>query len=128
MLGYGSSKSAAHHYLQSYGPPVHEQNDVTAVGILPLMIDTPANRAMLGATEDSEDNNNNGYNKMVHPRHIANEIGVHVSTIWRYEDTLRPRREKLYELCISYAVDPDQMIEAYLEDMRQELTEEFYGA
>ena len=53
MIGYGSAKSAAHHLIQSWGPTCHEENNTTAVGILPLMIDTPANRAMLeGGNED----------------------------------------------------------------------------
>jgi len=69
MVGYGSAKSAAHHYLQSWGSTLSEENDVTSVGILPLMIDTPANRDMIG--DDGDDR----YSKMVKPIHVAKEIG-----------------------------------------------------
>lgn len=70
MVGYGAAKSAAHHYLQTWGPSAMDQNDVHAVGILPLMIDTPTNRDMIGNVGEDE-----RYSKMVKPMHIAREIG-----------------------------------------------------
>ena len=42
------------------------------MGILPLTIDTPANRAALGGDDDSGDER---YSMMVKPIHIATEIG-----------------------------------------------------
>jgi dihydropteridine reductase len=91
MLGYGAAKSAAHHYVRSWGPGMctkEGRNDVTAVGILPLMIDTPANRAMMHTSTTTTNNNsssssgsekemeeeNEKYSKMVKPTHIAKEI------------------------------------------------------
>ena len=90
MLGYGSAKAAAHHYLQSMGPASSEENDVTSVGILPLMIDTPANREMLGADDGGGDER---YNKMVKPIHIANEIGE-----WIERPHLRPHAGSLVKV------------------------------
>ena len=90
MLGYGSAKSAAHHYLQSLGPTSQEENDTASVGILPLMIDTPANRAMLGAEKDA---GNDRYSKMVNPMHIANEIGE-----WIQHPHLRPHSGSLVKV------------------------------
>lgn len=87
MLGYGSAKAAAHHYLQSSGPASHESNDVTSVGILPLMIDTPANREMLGEGDDE------GYSRMVRPVQIASEIGE-----WIKQPHLRPHSGSLVKV------------------------------
>ncbi|KAL7526385.1 hypothetical protein ACHAXR_001466 [Thalassiosira sp. AJA248-18] len=91
MLGYGSAKSAAHHYLQSWGPTSWEENDTAAVGILPLMIDTPANRAMLDG--DDGDGGDDRYSKMVKPMHIANEIGE-----WIEQPHLRPHSGSLVKV------------------------------
>ena len=94
MLGYGSAKAAAHHYLQSWGPSAHEENDMTAVGILPLMIDTPNNRAMLDDGDDeNESGSNDRYSKMVKPIHIANEIGE-----WIKQPHLRPHSGSLVKV------------------------------
>jgi len=105
MLGYGSAKSAAHHYLRSWGPGMctkEGRNDVTAVGILPLMIDTPANRAMMhtntttnsssssGSDEEEEDEK---YSKMVKPTHIAKEISE-----WITYPRLRPHSGSLVKV------------------------------
>jgi len=49
-----------------------EENSIKAVGILPLMLETPANQAMLGI--DNADGGDDRYNKMVKPIYIANEI------------------------------------------------------
>jgi dihydropteridine reductase len=87
MMGYGSAKAASHHYLQSYGPSVTEENGSTSVGILPLMLDTPANRAMLGSNDDDR------YSKMVKPIHIANEIGE-----WIKNPHLRPHSGSLVKV------------------------------
>ena len=99
MLGYGSAKAAAHHYLQSWGPSTYSEHDTTAVGILPLMIDTPANRAMLGGDEDDDDEASGGsktddrYSKMVKPIHIAREIGE-----WITSPHLRPHSGSLVKV------------------------------
>ena len=86
MLGYGSAKAAAHHYLQSSGSTSVEENDTTAVGILPLMIDTPANRAMLGGDDEGDGGGSDDrYSKMVKPIHIAKEISA-----WITQPHLRP--------------------------------------
>ena len=91
MLGYGSAKSAAHHYLQSWGPTSFEENGTTAVGILPLMMDTPSNRDMLGG--DDADGGDDRYSKMVKPIHIANEIGE-----WLKQPHLRPHTGSLVKV------------------------------
>lgn len=91
MVGYGSSKSAGHHYLQSWGPTTNEENDTTAVGILPLMIDTPANRAMLDEGEGG--GGDDRYSKMVKPMQIANEIGE-----WIKQPHLRPHSGSLVKV------------------------------
>jgi dihydropteridine reductase len=91
MLGYGSAKSAAHHYLRSLGPAMRESNDVTAVGVLPLMLDTPANRAMLDHGGDGEEDGK--YSKMVKPMHIAKEIGE-----WIKNPHLRPHSGSLVKV------------------------------
>lgn len=91
MMGYGSAKAASHHYLQSYGPLVNEENGSTSVGILPLMLDTPANRAMLGGNDD--DDGDDRYSKMVKPIHIANEIGE-----WIKNPHLRPHSGSLVKV------------------------------
>lgn len=90
MMGYGPAKAASHHYLQSYGPSVTEENGSTSVGILPLMLDTPANRAMLGGNDDDGDDR---YSKMVKPIHIANEIGE-----WIKNPHLRPHSGSLVKV------------------------------
>jgi dihydropteridine reductase len=97
MLGYGSAKSAAHHYLRSLGGPDArgDASDVTAVGVLPLMLDTPANRAALddngGGGDDGEERSK--YSKMVKPMHIANEIGE-----WIKHPRLRPHSGSLVKV------------------------------
>ena len=93
MLGYGSAKSAAHHYLRSWGPEMREGNDVTAVGVLPLMLDTPANRAMLDDDRGDRDGDDDKYSKMVKPMHIANEIGE-----WIKHPRLRPHSGSLVKV------------------------------
>ncbi len=99
MLGYGAAKSASHHFLQSYGPSLTEENGSTSVGILPLMLDTPANRAMM-----DENNNGNGnddrYSKMVKPIHIANEIGE-----WIKHPHLRPHSGSLVKVIAKSRMD-----------------------
>lgn len=90
MMGYGSAKAASHHYLQSYGPAATEENGSTSVGILPLMLDTPANRAMMGGNDDDGDDR---YSKMVKPIHIANEIGE-----WIKNPHLRPHSGSLVKV------------------------------
>ncbi|KAL7530926.1 hypothetical protein ACHAWF_003560 [Thalassiosira exigua] len=84
MLGYGSAKAAAHHYLQTWGQSSDKESATTSVGILPLMIDTPANRAALGG-DDDDGGGDERYSKMVKPIHIATEIGS-----WIDEPHLRP--------------------------------------
>ena len=92
MLGYGSAKAATHHYLQSFGPTIHDETDTTAVGILPLMIDTPNNPAMLDG-DDGGSGNDDRYSKMVNPIHIANEIGD-----WIKQPHLRPHSGSLVKV------------------------------
>jgi len=99
MLGYGSAKAASHHFLQSYGPSVAEENGATSVGILPLMLDTPANRAMLGGDDDGNDNDGR-YSKMVKPIHIANEIGE-----WIKNPHLRPHSGSLVKVIAKSRMD-----------------------
>ena len=91
MIGYGSAKAAAHHYLQSWGPTTNEENNTTAVGILPLMIDTPNNRAMMGG--DDDEGGDDRYSKMVKPIHIAIEIGE-----WIKQPHLRPHSGSLVKV------------------------------
>ena len=91
MLGYGSAKSAAHHYLRSLGPGMRESSDITAVGVLPLMLDTPANRAMFDRGGEIEEDGK--YSKMVKPMHIANEIGE-----WIKNPRLRPHSGSLVKV------------------------------
>ena len=67
IVGYSATKSAAHHYLQSWGTPAMDQNDVHAVGILSLMIDTPPTATCVGKDERCT--------KIVKPAHIARKIG-----------------------------------------------------
>lgn len=93
MLGYGSAKSATHHYLQSMGPASHQENDTTSVGILPLMIDTPTNRSMVDDSGDKGSDTDERYNKMVKPIHIANEIGE-----WIKQPHLRPHSGSLVKV------------------------------
>ena len=70
------------HYLQTFGA----DNPITSVGILPLMLDTPSNRAMMGDTDGR-------YTKMVKPIHIANEIGE-----WIQNPELRPHSGSLVKV------------------------------
>jgi NAD(P)-dependent dehydrogenase (short-subunit alcohol dehydrogenase family) len=103
MLGYGSAKSAAHHYVRSWGPGMctkEGRNDVTAVGILPLMIDTPANRAMMHTNTTTTNNSSSSgdeedekYSKMVKPTHIAKEISE-----WITYPRLRPHSGSLVKV------------------------------
>lgn len=94
MLGYGAAKSASHHFLQSYGPSFTEENGSTSVGILPLMLDTPANRAMMDENDDER------YSKMVKPIHIANEIGE-----WIKHPHLRPHSGSLVKVIAKSRMD-----------------------
>lgn len=89
MLGYGSAKAAAHHFLQSYGSGSMRDDGITSVGILPLMIDTPDNRMMLGGDDVGDDR----YSKMVKPVHIANEISD-----WIRQPHLRPHSGSLVKV------------------------------
>jgi hypothetical protein len=107
MIGYGCSKAAAHvrttyhhliiyisfvlssnnncpikHYLQTFGA----DNPITSIGILPLMLDTPNNRAMVGEKDER-------YTKMVKPIHIANQIGE-----WIQNPYLRPHSGSLVKV------------------------------
>ena len=91
MVGYGSAKSAAHHYIQSWGLTSMEEKGIKAVGILPLMIDTPANRDMLGG--DDTDGGDDRYSKMVKPIHIATEIGE-----WLKQSRLMPHTGSLVKV------------------------------
>lgn len=106
MVGYGSSKSAAHHYLRSFGGGGGgggNDEDITAVGILPLMIDTPANRAMLDGVNydsDTEKGGGSGYSKMVKPIHIATEIGE-----WIKFPRLRPHSGSLVKVIAKNRMD-----------------------
>ncbi len=93
MLGYGSAKSAAHHYLQSWGAEARDAGDVTAVGILPLMLDTPANRAALDGGGDGDGVEEHKYSKMVKPIYIAREIGE-----WIKHPRLRPHSGSLVKV------------------------------
>eukprot|EP00574_Skeletonema_japonicum_P013987 CAMPEP_0201720102 /NCGR_PEP_ID=MMETSP0593-20130828/5124_1 /ASSEMBLY_ACC=CAM_ASM_000672 /TAXON_ID=267983 /ORGANISM="Skeletonema japonicum, Strain CCMP2506" /LENGTH=401 /DNA_ID=CAMNT_0048210673 /DNA_START=54 /DNA_END=1257 /DNA_ORIENTATION=- len=95
MLGYGAAKSASHHFLQSYGPSLTEENGSTSVGILPLMLDTPANRAMMDGN-----GNDDRYSKMVKPIHIANEIGE-----WIKHPHLRPHSGSLVKVIAKSRMD-----------------------
>lgn len=95
MLGYGAAKSASHHFLQSYGPFFTEENGSTSVGILPLMLDTPANRTMM---DDGDDDDR--YSKMVKPIHIANEIGE-----WIKHPHLRPHSGSLVKVIAKSRMD-----------------------
>ena len=90
MIGYGSAKSAAHHFLQTWGSTCEQFNDATAVGILPLMLDTPANRSMMGGDENDGDDR---YSKMVKPAQIAKEIGE-----WIDHPHLRPHSGSLVKV------------------------------
>mmetsp|Transcript_30647 Transcript_30647/g.61531 ORF Transcript_30647/g.61531 Transcript_30647/m.61531 type:complete len:393 (+) Transcript_30647:170-1348(+) len=96
MMGYGAAKAASHHYLQSYGPSASEENGSTSVGVLPLMLDTPANRAMLGGDGNDDDR----YSKMVKPIHIANEIGE-----WIKNPHLRPHSGSLVKVMAKNRMD-----------------------
>ena len=81
------------------------RNDVTAVGILPLMIDTPANRAMMHNAnnssnssseekkEEEEEEEDEKYSKMVKPTHIAKEISE-----WITYPRLRPHSGSLVKV------------------------------
>jgi len=96
MIGYGSAKTAAHHYLQTYAhTPSSIRNDTTAVGILPLMLDTPSNRAMIGEDEGDE-----RYGTMVKPESIAKEIGE-----WIRHGHLRPHSGSLVKVIAKNRVE-----------------------
>mmetsp|Transcript_7894 Transcript_7894/g.11432 ORF Transcript_7894/g.11432 Transcript_7894/m.11432 type:complete len:307 (-) Transcript_7894:102-1022(-) len=105
MMGYGVSKSAAHHYLQSYGmltetalttkaqrkqtKPLRKQtpasfDTLTMVGILPTMLDTPANR------EAMPDANTASWTRT---QDIASEIGN-----WMEKPFLRPHSGSLVKV------------------------------
>jgi hypothetical protein len=93
MIGYGSSKSATHHYLQSLGG---DDSNMTSVGILPLMLDTAANRAMVGGDEGDgfgSNNNDERYSRLVKPIQIVNEIGE-----WIKNPHLRPHSGSLVKV------------------------------
>ena len=96
MLGYGAAKAASHHCLQTYGTSVSQETGSTAVGILPLMLDTPANRAMMGDDDGGDDR----YCKMVKPIHIANEIGQ-----WIKNPHLRPHSGSLVKVMAKNRAD-----------------------
>jgi dihydropteridine reductase len=100
MMGYGAAKAASHHYLQSYGSSVADENGSTSVGILPLMLDTPANRAMLGVGDDDDNYDDDRYSKMVKPIHIANEIGE-----WIKNPHLRPHSGSLVKVIAKNRMD-----------------------
>ncbi|KAL7468181.1 hypothetical protein ACHAXS_008434 [Conticribra weissflogii] len=96
MIGYGSAKNAAHHFLQTYAlTPASIRNDTTAVGILPLMLDTPSNRAMIGEDEGDE-----RYGTMVKPESIAKEIGE-----WIQNRYLRPHSGSLVKVIAKNKLD-----------------------
>jgi len=106
MLGYGLSKVATHHFIQTIGEtsgkaathkskrkstsrlrldyPTKYLNKLSVVGILPTTIDTPANR------EAMPDANFNGWTQSVD---IAKEIGM-----WLQEPALRPHSGSLIKV------------------------------
>jgi dihydropteridine reductase len=104
MVGYGLSKTAAHHYVQTMGSitelalisksqrkqakqsrSLNEALDeMTVVGILPTKIDTPSNRK----SEPDAD-----FGTWTKPEHIAKEIGV-----WMDEPHLRPHSGSLVKV------------------------------
>jgi dihydropteridine reductase len=47
MLGYGLSKAATHYLVKSLAVDPALQSTVTSLAILPVTIDTPANRAAM---------------------------------------------------------------------------------
>ena len=104
MIGYGVSKSAAHHFVQTLGATTglavsskalrHEGrkarrhfeslDTMTVVGILPTMLDTPANRA---ANPDMD------FDVCTKPLDIAKEIGT-----WISSPPLRPHSGSLVKV------------------------------
>jgi len=107
MIGYGVSKSAAHHFVQTLGATTglavsskslrkegrkarrhYESLDsLSVVGILPTILDTPTNRA---AMPDSD------FEEWTKPLDIAKEIGTWVST-----PPLRPHSGSLVKVFTS---------------------------
>jgi len=106
MLGYGLSKVATHHFLQTVGEtsgkavthkskrkltrrlrldhPTKYLNNLSVVGILPTTIDTPANRQ---AMPDAE------FGEWTKSFDIAREIGL-----WLREPALRPHSGSLVKV------------------------------
>ena len=88
MEGYGLSKSAVHHLIQSMGKEssIHPRKllNQTYLGILPTIIDTPANRKNI-KTDD--------YSSWVDPKEIALEIGN-----WLMKPYLRPASGNLIKV------------------------------
>jgi dihydropteridine reductase len=104
MLGYGVSKAAAHHFVQTLGATtglsvstksLREQgrkvrrhaeylDSLTVVGILPTMLDTATNRAA---------NPNLDLDQCTKPLEIAKEIGT-----WLSSPPLRPHSGSLIKV------------------------------
>lgn len=104
MMGYGLSKTACHHFVQSFGTmtgaALHTKaqrkkslklrknlaslDDLTVVGILPTKIDTPTNRE----AEPKAD-----FAKWTDPRDMAKEIGD-----WVTDEHLRPHSGSLVKV------------------------------
>jgi dihydropteridine reductase len=104
MMGYGLSKAAAHHYVQTLGAtsglgvvPKSQRKEsrqlrgdnkyldtLTVVGILPTTIDTPSNRAAMPKAD---------FAHWTKPSDIAQEIGNWVQT-----PALRPHSGSLVKV------------------------------
>lgn len=104
MMGYGVSKAASHHVVRTVGAttgkslegkamrqagakarlPLPALDTLTAVGILPTMIDTPANRRA---------DPNGKFDQWTKPRDIAVEIGT-----WLQQRELRPHSGSLIKV------------------------------
>jgi len=124
MLAYGASKAAVHHLVQSLGissgttalggrrhrttsdareslrasPYLHE---ITAVGVLPSILDTPANRSKkLEASMSSGGNDNNL--RWTQPVDIAREVGS-----WVMNTHLRPHSGSLVKAMTKAARNGD---------------------
>jgi dihydropteridine reductase len=104
MIGYGVSKAAAHHYVQTLGATTglsvttksqrregkkvrrHAPylDSLTVVGVLPTMLDTPSNRAT---------NPDIDFDACTKPLDIAKEIGT-----WVESPPLRPHSGSLVKV------------------------------
>jgi dihydropteridine reductase len=109
MLGYGLSKVAAHHFVQTLGDSTGKAatpkakrkasrklqarqhgeylDSLTVVGVLPTTIDTPSNRDAMPKAD---------FEKWTHPADIAREIGT-----WITKPPLRPHSGSLVKVVSS---------------------------